>query len=81
MADPKDAAITKLVRKEFTRHAVDTTLADIRVMHGVVYVRGTLRSDGASRHADLREDVERIARNIRIRAGIRDVVLDVNYRG
>ena len=81
MADPKDTETTRLVRKEFTRHAVDTTLADIRVMHGVVYIRGTLRPDGPTRHGDLREDVERIVRNIRVRAQVRDVVLDVSYRG
>jgi hypothetical protein len=81
MSDPKDVHTTRLVRKEFTRHAVDTTLADIRVMHGVIYIRGTLRPDGANRHGDLREDVERIIRNIKVRAQIRDVVLDVSYRG
>ena len=81
MADPKDVETTRMVRKEFSKHAVDTTLADIRVMHGVVYIRGTLRPDGPNRHGDLREDVERIVRNVRVKGQIRDVVLDVAYRG
>ena len=81
MADPKDAETTRFVRREFSKHAIDTTLADIRVMHGVVYIRGTLRPDGASRHLDLREDVERICRGIRVKAQIRDVVLDASFRG
>lgn len=79
MADPKDLEATKLVRREFNRRAIDTSMADIRVSHGVVYIRGTVKPirGGA---ADVRSEVELIARTLRTRGEIRDVVLDVTYR-
>ncbi len=80
MADPKDVAGTKVVRKEFTKRKVDTSLADIRVMHGVAYVRGTLQPVRGAGIVDIKHEVEHIARIIRTRPEIRDVVIDCTYR-
>lgn len=81
MVDPKDVAITKAIRVEFTRHFIDATLADIRVMHGTATIRGTLKAIGGSRIPNLREEVERVLRNVKTRTGCREIVLDVSYRG
>lgn len=79
MADPNDVAATKLVRREFNRRKIDCTLADIRVLHGVVYIRGTIKSirGGAP---DVKAEVELVARALRTRPEIRDVVIDCTFR-
>lgn len=79
MADPKDVEGTKVVRREFNRRAIDTTLADIRVSHGVVYIRGTIKpmKGGAT---DVKHEVELVCRALRTRAEIRDIVVDCVFR-
>lgn len=79
MADPKDVETTKIVRREFNRRAIDTSLADIRVSHGVVYIRGTIKPmrGGAG---DPKHEVEIISRALRTRPEIRDVVVDCIFR-
>ncbi len=84
MADPKDVEATKIVRREFSRRAIDTAQCDIRVMHGVVYVRGTvktMRSGDGEACGDLRSSMEIIVKALRNRPAIRDVIVDVTYRG
>lgn len=81
MADPRDVEATRQARREFTKHRIDVTLADIRVMHGVIYIRGTIKSERGATYEDVQVECERIARLLRQKADIRDVVLDVNYRG
>lgn len=80
MADPNDVAGTKMVRREFNKRKIDTSLADIRVMHGVAYVRGTLKPLRGSGITDVRAEVEHIGRIVRTRGEIRDVVIDCTYR-
>lgn len=79
MADPKDVEMTKLVRREFNRRKIDTTLADIRVSHGVVYLRGTIKPMRGGTE-DPREEVAIIAKALRCRPEIRDVVIDCVFR-
>lgn len=79
MADPQDAANSRNMRREFIKHHIDVTLADIRVTHGVVYVKGTVRAEKGS-NFDIRLETERIGRLMRQRQGIRDVVIDCQYR-
>ena len=75
MADPNDVAMTKAVRREFNRRKLDMTLADVRVSHGVVYVRGTIKAmrGGAE---DPKEECALIARILRTRPEIRDVIIE-----
>ena len=79
MADPKDIEGTKLVRREFNKRAIDTSRADIRVMHGVAYVRGSV---GLMRGAEgsIDEMLEQISKCLRARPEIRDVVIDCSRR-
>jgi hypothetical protein len=80
MADPNDVRATKAARSECTRRGVDLTLADIRVMHGTVYIRGTVKAIRGSHINDIRAEMELIARILRQKAEVRDVVLDCMYR-
>ncbi len=80
MADPKDVEATKIVRREFTRRNVDTTMADIRVSHGVAYVKGTLRMQRGGDGGDIKATVDGIAKALRTRTEIRDVVIDASLR-
>lgn len=79
MADPKDVEGTKLVRREFNKRAIDTSRADVRVSHGVAYVRGQLSMIRGA-EGSLQEIVEQIGKVLRSRPEIRDVVIDATYR-
>lgn len=79
MADPHDVETTRLVRREFNRRAIDMTMADIRVSHGVVYIRGTVRTVRGG-IADPHSEVDLIARNLRTHPDIREVVVDCAFR-
>jgi hypothetical protein len=80
MADPSDVAANKLVRKEFGRSGLDITYADIRVMHGTCYIRGSISLSKAGEAVEPKAEMERIVRIIRQRPGIKDVVVDVRYK-
>jgi hypothetical protein len=80
MADASDVAATKLLRKEFTKALIDVTYADLRVMHGVAYIRGTVALQRASEASDIRSEVERVGRILRQRREFKDVVIDCRYK-
>ena len=80
MADPLDVAASKLVRKEFGRSGLDITYTDLRVMHGTCYIRGTISLSRGGDAVDPKAELERVARIIRQRPGIKDVVIDVRYK-
>jgi hypothetical protein len=80
MADPNDVSATKMARREFSKRHIDLTLADVRVMHGVCYLRGTVSAQKSGNIPDVRLECEHIARLLRTKPEIRDVVLDCTYR-
>lgn len=73
----EDAEMTRSVRREISRRYVDSTNIDVRVIHGVVYLRGYMQPLRGY-DIDLREELEIILRIIRMRPGIRDVVSEVD---
>lgn len=76
----EDLEVSRLVRKELARRPIDTQLVNVQIYHGVVYLRGTVRAMRG--HAmDLRQEMELISRILKQKPGIRDVVLDLTYRG
>ncbi len=80
MADPADAAATKLLRREFSRKPIDITNADLRVSHGVAYVRGVVKSmKGAD--MSVKEMMDHISKALRGRPEFKDVVIDCIIRG
>ncbi len=53
--------------------------ADVRMMHGVLYLRGTICLMCGSEIKDLKQEMEHIAHILRQRTEIRDVVLDCSF--
>jgi hypothetical protein len=80
MADSGDVVATKLARREFNRHLVDVTMADIRVSNGIVYIRGMVQAQRTAHYADVEEECQRIVRILKQRPEIRDVAMDVTFR-
>lgn len=76
---PEDNGIMKLVRAEIAKRLIDTTMADVRVQHGVITIRGVVRAlkEGPE---DVKAELELIGRILRQRPGVKDVVIDCAYR-
>ena len=79
MADPNDVAGTKAVRQEFSKRGLDTTRADLRVTHGVAYIRGSIGVIKGGPQ-DARAEIELIAKVLRTKSMIKDVVVDCTMR-
>lgn len=79
MARLEDTELTKTVWREFARRPVDISLMSIVVIHGVVYLRGQVKAM-RGHDLDLRSEMEIIAKALKQRPGIRDVVMDLTYR-
>ncbi|KAA0228234.1 MAG: hypothetical protein AKCLJLPJ_01097 [Fimbriimonadales bacterium] len=80
MPRPEDVEASKQVRKEIARRPLDTSLMNVRVSHGVVYLTGTVKSM-RGHNVDAKQEMDMFARVLRQRPGIRDVVLDLTFRG
>lgn len=80
MADPADAAATKVLRREFSRRPIDISSADLRVSHGVAYVRGVVKGMKGAEHS-VSEMMDQISKALRGRPEFRDVVIDCIVRG
>jgi len=81
MRDPDDIRAVKAARSAFSRRGIDVTMADIQVRHGVVQLRGTLQRMGGADFADLKSEVNLIAKSLKQKPEIRDVILDCTFRG
>lgn len=75
----EDANMTRLVQREITRRYIDTTRLDIKAMHGIVYLRGSVGKI-RGHDVDLKHELEVISRILRGKAGIREVIIDVSTR-
>lgn len=75
-----DAEATRSVRAQITRRYVDSSLLDIRVMHGVVYLRSELSHLRSHPDISLEHEKEVIAHSLRGRNGIREVIWEVKLR-
>lgn len=75
----EDVETRRMVLREINKRHLDTSLMDVHVMHGVVYIRGTVR--GIRGHnVDVKQELEIIRRILRQKPGIRDVVIDAIVR-
>lgn len=72
-----DAECTRMVQRELSRRYVDTSLMDIRVIHGVVYMRGIMRRLRTHPNVDLERESEIIRKILRQKPGIRGVIWEV----
>ncbi|MEN6519654.1 MAG: BON domain-containing protein [Armatimonadota bacterium] len=76
----EDVEMTRMVRREISRRYVDCTSVDIRVMHGVVYLRGFLKKL-KGHDSDLDQEMETILRILRQKPGIREVISELELGG
>lgn len=80
MADPADVAANKTLRKEMSKRMIDITSADLRVTHGVAYIRGSLKTIKGGPQ-DLRSEMEIVRRILTGgRSGIKEVIIDCTFR-
>lgn len=79
MHDARDIQGLRIVRSELSRRGIDVGRADVRLMHGILTIRGTVKPAPGSHFGDLKTEMEQIARFLRQRAEIREVVLDCAY--
>jgi hypothetical protein len=75
MADLRDVESTKMLRREFTKRQVDLGYADLRVSHGVAYIRGSL-SLVRGTSGDIHSIVANVVHSLRAKPEFRDVVVD-----
>jgi hypothetical protein len=76
-----DRQATKIARGVFARKGIDLGMADLRVIHGIVYVRGTVSAAAGLRAPNLKAELENVGKQLRAKPEIRDVVFDCNIRG
>lgn len=76
----EDAEMTRMVRREISRRYVDSSNVDVKVMHGVCYLRGYIKVL-RGHESDLNEEHEIILRILRQRPGIRDVISELGIGG
>lgn len=77
MVDQNDFRGQRIARSEFARRGVDISRADLYVMHGILYMRGEIKPMPKSLILDMNSEMGIIAKILRQRPEIRDLVLDV----
>ena len=81
MANPADVQTSKACRRLFTKKGINVNAAEVRVMHGVCHIRGLIEPIPGQGVEDLREAVKTVCGFIKRLPGVRDVSIDVIYRG
>jgi len=70
---PDDAHLTKRVRSEIIRRELDTTRLEVKVIHGVAYLGGELRTTRHHKIPDPKKEMEIIETIIYGISGIRGI--------
>jgi hypothetical protein len=73
----EDARTLRSVHRELIRRNVDTSQLDIRIIHGVCYMRGEVHRLRTHPEVDLEMETELIRRLVRAQPGVRDLVWEV----
>jgi hypothetical protein len=76
----EDARQTRSIQRELCRRYVDLSMVDVRVIHGVAYLRGVMQKLRTHPEIDLEQEAEIIRKVLRQQPGIRDVVWEVRAR-
>ena len=82
MSSPADVGASKAARRMFGKRGIDVSGADVRVHHGVCAVRGVVGLiKGVEVSGDIKEVTQQVCNLLRRRPDIREVTLDVIYKG
>jgi hypothetical protein len=68
-----------LVRREMARRPIDTSMVEVHVSHGIVYLRGTVRAV-RGHDIDLQQEITILQTILKQKSGIRDVVSELQSR-
>jgi hypothetical protein len=79
MVDQNDFRGQRIARAEFARRGIDVSRADLYVMHGILYMRGQIKSMPNATYTDLGYEMGLVQKVLRQRPEIRDLVMDVTY--
>lgn len=79
MANVEDVRATKYLRSELGRKLIDVAQADLRVMHGVAYLRGVVRSIPGGPE-DIKSALHTCFNGLRQKGMLKDYVIDCAYR-
>jgi hypothetical protein len=79
MVDVNDVRGLRVARAELSKRGIDTVRADVRMMHGILYLRGLICTMPGSAVSDIQSEVEHIAHILRQKPEIRDVILECTY--
>jgi hypothetical protein len=77
----EDASLTRSIMRDISKHQVDTSQLMVNVTHGVVYLRGKIKAIRGYENIDLDQEMHLIAKVLKQRSGIREVIADVQYTG
>ena len=81
MPRPEDRGTHKIIFRELAKRPLDVSRMTVTVTHGVVYFHGQVRVAGAqAAHLDIKSEMEMIAKILKQRPGIRDVVNQCTMR-
>lgn len=70
----------KRVRGQINRRYIDSTLLNINVVGGTVYLTGVIRTLRTHPNVELSEEMDHISKILRTVPGIREIVWDVSRR-
>ena len=75
----EDSQVTRMIQREISRRYIDATKLDVKAIHGVVYLRGSIRKI-RGHDVDLKQELQIIHRVLRGKPEIRDVIMEVDIR-
>ena len=78
--DINDVRGTKYARTAFARRGIDISMADVRVMHGVCFVRGKLRPMPKWDIRHVEAECQKIAGIIKKQAEIKECIMECTYQ-
>ncbi len=73
----EDARTLRSVQRELVKRYVDCSRLDIRIMHGVCYMRGEVYRLRTHPEIDLDSEIELIRRLVRSQDGVRELIWEV----
>ena len=77
MVDQNDFRGQRIARAEFARRGIDISRADLYVMHGVLYMRGEVKTMPNTLINDLTYEMGLVTKILRQRPEIRDIVMEI----
>ncbi|AIE87290.1 hypothetical protein OP10G_3922 [Fimbriimonas ginsengisoli Gsoil 348] len=80
MVDQKDVRGLRTARTEMSKRGIDIARSDLQLRHGVLMVRGVIVPMPGSNISDVKIEMDHIARLLRQKPEIREVILDCKYQ-